>query len=76
MVSIPMPMETLGGWHERTVLQVKELASSLARHTGGDQSQTTRHLTQKLSVILAHGNAALILNRRLNFPAAADDGVK
>ena len=73
MVSIPMPMQTLGGLHEQTVLQVKELASALARHTGVEQSETTRHLTQKLSIILARGNAALNLNRRPNFHAAVDD---
>ena len=50
MVFIPMPMETLGGWHEQTVLQVKKLASAQARHTGGDQSETTRHLSQRLSI--------------------------
>ena len=28
---IPMPVETLGGWHEQTVMQVKRLGSALAR---------------------------------------------
>ena len=30
MVFIPLPMETLGGWHEQTVLQVKKLAYAQA----------------------------------------------
>ena len=73
---IPMPMETLGGWHEQTELQVKKLASAQARHTGGDQSETTRHLSQRLSILLARGNAALILNRQPTFPSAAEDGIQ
>ena len=31
LVFTPMPMETLGGWHEQTVIQVKKLGSALAR---------------------------------------------
>ena len=76
MVFIPMPMETLGGWHEKTEMQVKKLASALARHTGGEQSETTRHLCQRLAILLARGNSALILNRQPNFPTAAEDGVE
>ena len=36
MVFVPMPWETLGGWHEETVAQVKKLASAQARQTGED----------------------------------------
>ena len=36
-IPMPMPMETLRGSHEKTEMQVKELASALARHTGGEQ---------------------------------------
>ena len=36
LVFLPLPMETLGGWHEETVCQVKRLGSALARQTGGD----------------------------------------
>ena len=51
-------METLGGWHEATEMQVKKLASAQARQTGEDQSDATRHLYQKLAVLLAKGSAA------------------
>ena len=68
IVFVPMPWETLGGWHEQTVEQVKKLASAQARQTGEEQSEATRHLYQKLSVLLARGNAALLLNR---FPSFA-----
>ena len=75
-VFIPMPMETLGGWHEQTVLQVKKLASAQARQTGREQSETTRQLSQRLSVLLTRGNAALLLNRLPTFPTTAEDGVE
>ena len=48
IVFAPMPWETLGGWHEETVEQVKKLASAQARQTGEEQSEATRHLYQKL----------------------------
>jgi hypothetical protein len=75
LVFIPMPMETLGGWHEQTVDQVRKIGSALARHTGQEESEAIRHLGQRLSVLLAKGNAALILNRVPTFPDPEIDGV-
>ena len=37
LVFLPLPMETMGGWHEETVRQVKRLGSALARQTRGDE---------------------------------------
>jgi hypothetical protein len=76
MIFVPMPMETLGGWHEQTVLQVKKLASAQARQTGEEQSEATRHLYQKLAVLLAKGNAALLLNRLPEFPSPDQNGIE
>ena len=76
MVFIPLPMETLGGWHEQTVLQVKKLASAQARQTGEEQSDATHHLYQKLAVLLTKGNAALLLNRLPEFPRPDIDGAE
>ena len=73
---IPMPMETLGGWHKQTVDQVRKIGSALARHTGQEESEAIRHLGQRLSVLLAKGNAALILNRTPTFPDPEIDGVQ
>ena len=73
---IPMPWETLGGWHEETVNQAKKLASAQARQTGEDQSVVTRHLYQRLSVLLTRGNAALLLNRLPTFARPDVDGVE
>ena len=75
LVFVPMPWETLGGWHEETVEQTKKLASAQARQTGEDRGDTIRHLYQKLSVLLTRGNAALLLNRQPAPPSPDIDGV-
>ena len=74
LVFIPLPFETLGGWHEETVTQVKRLGSALARHTGQEESEAIRHVAQRLAVLLAKGNAALLLNRVPAFPSPDTDG--
>ena len=48
---VPMPMETLGGWHKVTTLLVKK------------QSDVTRQLYQRMAVILAMENHAMLLNK-------------
>ena len=74
MVFLPLPMETLGGWHDQTVSLVKRLGSALARQTGQDESEAIRHLSQRLAVLLAKGNASLLLNRVPTFPPPHVDG--
>ena len=76
MVFIPLPVETLGGWHDQAVQQVKKLRAALSRHTGQEESEAIRHLFQRLSVLLVRGNAALFLNRIPSFPATVIDGVE
>ena len=71
-----MPVETLGGWHEECVLQVKKIGSALARQTGQEEGEAIRHLTQRISVLLAKGNAALLLNRVPTFPQPHIDGLE
>ena len=60
---IPLPVETLGGWHAKAVLQIKRLARAQARTTGKDEDEAIRHLFQRLAVLLVKGNAALLVNR-------------
>ena len=74
MVFLPLPMETLGGWHDQTVSLVKRLGSALARQTGQDESEAIRHLSQRLAVLLSKGNASLLLNRVPTFPPPHIDG--
>ena len=74
IVFLPLPVETLGGWHETAVQQIKKLAAALSRQTGEEESVATSHLYQKLSVHLMKGNSALLLNRVPNFPENHVDG--
>ena len=76
IVFVPMPMETLGGWHEATMKQVKKIASAQARQTGVEQSEVTRHLYQRMAVLLAMGNAAMLLNRSPVCLSPVHDGVQ
>ena len=57
-----LPLDTLGTWGESTV----RMGSSLARHTGGEESEIIRHLVQRVSITLMKVNANLILNRSPN----------
>ena len=71
---IPLPVETLGGWHKRAVDQLRKLAKAQARTTGKEEDESIRHLFQRLGVLLVKGNAALILNRIPSFPLPEQDG--
>ena len=44
---IPLPVETLGGWHPKAVLQIKKLARAQARTTGKDEVEAIRQLFQR-----------------------------
>ena len=64
LVFLPVALETLGGFHQVAVEQVKKIGSALARQQGSDEQVATKHLFQRLSLTLMRGNAALILGRR------------
>jgi hypothetical protein len=71
----PLAAESLGGWHPVAVQQVDKLAAALARHTGEDEGIGTRHLWQRLGILLQKGNASLLVNRMPTFPAPHISGV-
>ena len=49
------------------------MGSALARNKGEDDSDVTRHLIQRIAVVLARLNSAMLLNRApLNTPAHVD----
>ena len=75
LVFLPMPIESLGGWHEQAVEQVKKIGAALARQTGQEEGEAVGHLFQRLSVLLMRGNAALLLNRIPSFPEPQADGI-
>ena len=74
MVFIPLVVETLGGWEEQAEAQIKRLGAALARQTGQEEAEKIRHVFQSLSVRLAKGKAALLLNRTPSFPDPEVDG--
>ena len=71
IVFLPLAVESLGAWHKSAISEVKKLGSSLARHTGEEETTTIRHLFQQLSIALAKGNAALFNNRN---PSDSSEG--
>ena len=71
---IPLPVETLGGWHKKAVEQLRKLARAQARSSGKEEDDAIRHLFQRLGVLLVKGNAALILNRIPSFSLPDIDG--
>ena len=71
----PLPVETFGGWHNTAAEHIKRLGKALGRNTGQDEGDTTRHLFQRLSVLLVRGNVSLLINRIPDFPGAEVDGI-
>ena len=50
------------------------MGSALARQIGQDESEAIRHFAQRLAVLLAKGNSALLLNRIPTYPSPDIDG--
>ena len=57
---IPLPVETLGGWHNKAADQLKKLARAQARASGKEEDDAIRHLFQRLGVILVKGNVTRV----------------
>ena len=66
---LPLVVESLGGWDERAVHQVKKLSSALARNSGEDEGDTWRKTITRLSILLVKGNAALLSGRIPSSPS-------
>ena len=60
---VSFALEALGGFHSVAVRQVKMLGAALARQKGQEESETTRHLFQRVSLTLARGNSSLLVSR-------------
>ena len=60
---IPLAMESLGGWLDRAVKEVRKLGDALGRHTGQEVGEVVSHLFKRLSILLVKGDAALFDNR-------------
>ena len=59
---LPLPVEALGGWHPGAAKVIGKLGSQLAQHLGCDDSEVIKHTFERLSILLMHGNVALILS--------------
>ena len=75
IVFVPLALESLGGWHEDAVREVKKLGGALARNTGAEESTCVRHLFQRLSILLVKGNSALVVNREPESLHTVIDGI-
>ena len=58
-----MPVKVLGGWGESGIKVVKWLGTALARHSGQEEAEVTRHLFGRLSILLMRGNSQMITAR-------------
>ena len=69
IVFLPLAFESLGGWHQTAVDEVKKIAVAQARQTGKAESKCVSHAVSRLSLLLMRGNAAILSNR---FPLPSD----
>ena len=67
-------VEALGGWHQESAMIITKLARQLSSQTGGIFEEISRHLFQRLSIILVRGNSNLIITRMPTFVDARVDG--
>ena len=74
VVLVPLAVETFGGWHPAAAVELKRIASRLARQTNASESVVISHFFQKLAVCLQRTNASLLLSRQTCFPPSEIDG--
>ena len=67
---IPLVFESLGGWDQQAIQELKKLSSALSRHSGEEESDTWRKIICRMSIILMKGNASLLSGR---LPTSPDD---
>ena len=70
----PLVVETFGGWHPQSAEVITKLARQLSAQSGQPFEETSRHIYQRLSILLTKGNSAMILSRRTTFTEAPIDG--
>ena len=71
---LPLPIESLGGMHPTTVLELKKIARAQARAKGQEDEEAIRHLFQRMSILLMKGNSALLASREPDFDCPTIDG--
>ena len=63
LVFVPFALEALGGFHPVEIRQTKMLGATIARQKGQEETETTRHLFQRISLTLARRNSILLVSR-------------
>ena len=64
VIFIPLVVESLGGWSEKAYETIARIGHLLGQRMGSPPRDSTRHLFQRLSIILWRGNA----NQWLHLP--------
>ena len=70
----PLAVDTFGGWHEAGLKTLTKLGRQLARATGREEGDTVRHLRQRVAVLLARDNMAMLSSRTPTFTEAIVNG--
>ena len=60
---VPLAVEILGGWSEEAVHQITKIGRLMGQRLGTPPGEATRHLFQRLSIVLWKGNAVLWARR-------------
>ena len=63
-----------GGWHKAALAALTRLGRQLARTLGSEERVQVRHFRQRVGVLLARDNVAMICSRCPTFPEAEIDG--
>ena len=74
IVFLPLPVETFGDWSQGAPKVIRKLGIALANRSKRDEGEVVSHLFQRLSVMLAKGNEALLANHIPTFPSTEIDG--
>jgi hypothetical protein len=62
---VPLAVDTLGGWDPEALFHFKWIAHNTGRSANLDACTMTRHLFQRLSLLLQRGNAIFLADRNL-----------
>ena len=71
---LPLAVDTLGGWHPAALDSINRLGRQVARNVGREDQEVTRHLRQRLGILLVRDNAAMLCARTPTFAPPEVDG--
>ena len=71
---IPLVFESLSGWDERAIKELRKLTTALAGHSGEDEGDTWRRLISRVSTLFMKRNTALLSGRIPISPNATRPG--